>query len=148
MDYEEDIEANARRRGATQEQLEALDAEAADEVAFRRQLESVLPLYWHGFDAVLAERLLARTLLSPEAAEAGESLLERWDVVPRLGEIRAPSLILVGRDDFICPPSQAKIMHERIPNSELVVFERSGHLPYLEEPDAFLDAVCGWLRRT
>ncbi len=86
--------------------------------------------------------------MSAEAYRAGAALVEGWSVVPRLGEISGPTLILVGQDDFICPPSPAKIMHERIPNSELVVFERSGHFPYLEEPDAFLDAVCGWLRRT
>jgi proline iminopeptidase len=39
-------------------------------------------------------------------------------------------------------------MHERIPNSELVVFEQSGHFPYIEEPEAFFDAVRGWLKRT
>jgi hypothetical protein len=39
-------------------------------------------------------------------------------------------------------------MHERIPNSELVVFERSGHFARVEEPDTFFDAVRGWLRRT
>jgi proline iminopeptidase len=54
----------------------------------------------------------------------------------------------VGRDDFICPPSQAKIMRERMPNSELVVFEQSGHFAHVEEPEAFFDAVRGWLRRT
>src|SRR5215208_211447 len=56
-------------------------------------------------------------------------------------------LILVGRDDFVCPPSQAKIMHEGIPNSQLVVFEKSGHFAHVEEPEAFLDAVRGWLNR-
>jgi pimeloyl-ACP methyl ester carboxylesterase len=40
------------------------------------------------------------------------------------------------------------MMHERIPNSELVIFGRSGHVPYVEEPEAFFDAVLGWLRRT
>jgi proline iminopeptidase len=95
FDYEEEIEANARRKGATQEQLEALDASAEDE-----------------------------------------------------GEISTPTLILVGRDDFVCPPSQAKIMHEGIPNSELIVFEKSGHFTHVEEPEAFFDAVRGWLRRS
>jgi pimeloyl-ACP methyl ester carboxylesterase len=60
----------------------------------------------------------------------------------------APTLILVGRDDFICPPSQAKIMHERIPDSELVVFENSGHFAHVEEPDAFCAAIRAWLKRT
>jgi proline iminopeptidase len=65
-----------------------------------------------------------------------------------LGAITAPTLILLGEDDFICPPSRAKIMRERIPDSELVVFERSGHFAHAEEPEAFFDAVRGWLRHT
>jgi proline iminopeptidase len=60
----------------------------------------------------------------------------------------APTLILVGRDAFVCPPSCAEIMHDGIPNSELVVLEESGHLAHAEEPKAFFEAVRGWLRRT
>jgi proline iminopeptidase len=148
FDYAEEIEANARGKGATREQLDALEAEATDEAALRRQLEMLMPVYWHRFDADIAERILSATTFSAEAAEAGGALLEGWSVVPRLGEISAPTLILVGKDDFVCPPSQAKIMHEGIPNSKLVVFERSGHFPYIEEPEAFFEAVRGWLGRT
>jgi proline iminopeptidase len=53
----------------------------------------------------------------------------------------------VGKDDFICPPSRAKFLQEGIPNSEIVVFENSGHLSYIEEPEAFFEAVRGWLHR-
>ena len=38
-------------------------------------------------------------------------------------------------------------MRERIPNSELVVFEKSGHFTNVEEPEAFFEAVRRWLRR-
>jgi pimeloyl-ACP methyl ester carboxylesterase len=105
------------------------------------------PLYFHTFDADLAERVLGKTIPSVEDSEAGDSILEEWDLTPRLGEISAPTLILVGEDDFICPPSQAKIMHEGIPNSELVVFEESGHFVHVEEPEAFFEAVRRWLHR-
>jgi proline iminopeptidase len=148
LDYGEEIEANARRKGATQEQLEALDATAEDEAESWRLWKVIEPLYFHTYDADLAERVMGKTIVSVEAAEASEAIVEGWDLTPRLGEISAPTLILVGEDDFICPPSRAKIMHERIPNSELVVFERSGHFAHAEEPEAFFDAVHGWLGRT
>jgi proline iminopeptidase len=148
FDYGEEIEANARRKGATQEQLDALEASDENEAEFWRTLNLIVPLYFHTYDADLAERVLGKTIVSVEAAEAGEAILEGWDLTPRLGAITAPTLILVGEDDFICPPSRAKIMHERIPNSELVVFERSGHFAHTEEPEAFFEAVRGWLRRT
>jgi proline iminopeptidase len=148
FDYEEEIEANARRKGATQEQLEALDASAEDEGESWRLWKVIEPLYFCTFDADLAQRVMGKTVISVEAADAGDAIIEGWDLTPRLGEISAPTLILVGRDDFVCPPSQAKIMHEGIPNSELAVFENSGHFTHVEEPEAFFDAVRGWLRRS
>ena len=146
FDYGEEIEANARRKGATPEHLEALDASAETDAGLWRLWKSIEPLYFHTFDADLAERVLGKTIPSVEASEAGDAILEAWDLTPRLGEISAPTLILVGEDDFICPPSRAEIMHEGIPNSDLVIFERSGHFPYIEEPGAFFDAIRGWLR--
>jgi proline iminopeptidase len=148
FDYEEEIEANARRKGATQEQLEALDASAEDEGESWRLWKVIEPLYFCTFDADLAERVMGKTVISVEAADAGDAIIEGWDLTPRLCEVSAPTLILVGRDDFVCPPSQAKIMHEGIPNSELAVFENSGHFTHVEEPEAFFDAVRGWLRRS
>lgn len=148
FDYGEEIEANARRKGATPEQLEALEASADNEAEFWHLIKLIEPLYFHTYDADLAERVLGKTIVSLEAGEAGEGITEEWDLTTRLGEISAPTLILVGRDDFICPPSQSKLMHERIPNSELVIFEKSGHFAHVEEPEAFFDAVREWIKRT
>ena len=147
FDYEEEIADIVRRKGATQEQVDALEATTPDNATLEHQVKLLGPLYWHNFDADLAERVFAETVYSAEALEAGFELLEQWDVTPCLGEIRTPTLILVGRHDFICPPSRAKIMHEGIPGSELVVFERSGHFPYLEEPDTYFRTIRGWLGR-
>jgi len=52
---------------------------------------------------------------------------------------------LTGRHDFFCPPSQAARLHRGIRGSEMVVFERSGHYPFIEEADAFRSAVRRWL---
>ena len=146
--YGEEIGANARSKGATLEQMEALDTSADDQAEYWRSWKLIEPLYFHDFDADLAERALGETKISVEAARAGEAIVEGWDLTARLGEISAPTLILVGRDDFVCPPSQARIMHERITNSELVTLERSGHLAHVERPEAVVDAVRGWLGRT
>jgi proline iminopeptidase len=148
FDSGEEVEANARRKGATAGQLEALEASADNNAEFWQLWKLIEPLYFHTFDANIAERVLGRTIISVEANEAGGAITEGWDRTPHLGEISAPTLVLVGRDDFVCPPSQAKIMHERIPNSELVVCEKSGHFANVEEPEAFFDAVREWLRRT
>ncbi len=144
----EDFEANVLRKGATPEQLELLKTPVHDDAALRRMWEVVRPLYWNEFDADLDDRVMGNTVFSAQAANAGNDITEEWDVTPRLGEIRAPTLVLVGQGDIICPPSQAKIMHEGIPGSELVLFEDSGHFLYVEEAGAFFDAVRAWLWRT
>ena len=145
--YGEEIVADARRKGATLEQLEALDASVDDDAELWRLWKQIEPLYFYAYDEDLACRVLGKTKVSFEAAEAGDAILEGWDLTPRLGEISAPTLILVGRDDFVCPPSQAEIMHQRIPDSELVVLEKGGHLAHAERPEAFFEAVRGWLER-
>jgi proline iminopeptidase len=148
FDHGEEVQANARRRGATQEQLEALAVSPEDDAEAWRQWKTIEPLYFHAYDAELAERVMGRTIVSNYAGEASDAILEGWDATPRLGEIAAPTLIIVGRDDFVCPPSRAEIMHERMPDSELVVLENSGHFAHAEEAEAFFEVVRGWLRRT
>jgi len=44
-----------------------------------------------------------------------------------------------GRHDFFCPPSQAERIRRGIQGSE------SGYYPFVEEAEAFRDAVRGWL---
>ena len=148
LDYDAEIEANARCKGATQEQLEALDASEDDEAELWRLWKLIEPLYFHNYDAELAERVFGKMVLGAEASRAGVAILGGWDLTSHLGEISAPALILVGRDDFICPPSRAKIMHEGIPKSELVILENSGHMAHVEEPEAFFAAIREWLQRT
>jgi proline iminopeptidase len=111
-------------------------------------LEVVAPLYFYTFDADRARRLFGKIVYNAAAMTQGGQLYEEHNVTPWLGEIQAPTLILVGRDDFICPPSQAAIMHAGIPNAQLVIFEQSGHFPYVEEPDIFFAAVRAWFDQT
>lgn len=50
----------------------------------------------------------------------------------RLGEIRAPTLILWGESDKLVPVEAAEIFHARIPGSRVVVYPDVGHLPMEE----------------
>jgi len=149
FDYAEEVLANAERKATNEEMMAMVRAPIPkDDEELMRMMGLMAPLYFHRFDQKAADRLLADTIVSASAGARSEELLAEYDVTSRLGEIRAPALILVGRDDFICPPSQAAIMHEGIPGSELVVFEESGHFPWVEQPDAFFAAVRDWLGRT
>jgi len=71
--------------------------------------------------------------------------LQRFDLNPELPKFRFPTLVVTGRYDFNVAPSVAYAIHRAIPGSELAVFEKSGHLPYCEESDAFVGRVEAFL---
>jgi L-proline amide hydrolase len=72
--------------------------------------------------------------------------LKDWDITARLSEISLPTLITAGRyDEFT--PRQAQVVHEGIPGSELVTFEDSSHMQYVEEPERYLEVLGGFLDR-
>jgi proline iminopeptidase len=69
----------------------------------------------------------------------------RLDYGPRLGEIAVPTLILCGRHDPQYPPSCSEELAGGIRRSQVRWFERSGHFPFVEEPDRFWRAVDDFL---
>ena len=59
----------------------------------------------------------------------------------RLARIAAPTLLCWGAHDRLAPLVCAEAWRKEIPGATLRVFEESGHLPHLEEPDAVAAAV-------
>ncbi len=68
------------------------------------------------------------------------------DLSARLGEVAAPCLVLGGRFDESTPAMQARL-HRALAGSEWVLFERSSHMPHLEETGEFLRVVGDFLDR-
>jgi pimeloyl-ACP methyl ester carboxylesterase len=63
--------------------------------------------------------------------------LAGWDVRPRLGELRMPTLILRGAHD-LSTSAISKTLAEGIPQAREVVFAESSHTPVLEETERYL----------
>lgn len=63
--------------------------------------------------------------------------LKDWDITGRLGEIRAPTLVIGGRYDY-ATPIVMETVHCGIPGSEWVILENSGHLAHIEETERYL----------
>jgi len=63
----------------------------------------------------------------------------------RLSEIRLPTLIMVGEEDQGTPVAASRAMHERIPDSRLVVLPSAAHLSNIEQADAFNEALMEFL---
>jgi proline iminopeptidase len=62
-----------------------------------------------------------------------------------LERIEADTLITVGRHDWICPVAVSERLRAGIWRSKLAVFEKSGHWPWIEEPDQFFAEVTRFL---
>ena len=72
---------------------------------------------------------------------AHTQLLPGWTVMDRLNEIKAPTLVISGRQDFLFPPEHQAILADRLPNAQLVLIERAGHNPQMERPVEVVRAV-------
>lgn len=70
---------------------------------------------------------------------------QQFDVTARLGEIRVPTLILVGQDDKITPLAQSEQLRAGIPSAALTVVPEAGHWLPLEKPQEACDAICAFL---
>jgi proline iminopeptidase len=64
-----------------------------------------------------------------------------WDLRSRLPEIKVPTLIVVGAEDWVRPPVNSEIMHDAIPNSRLEIFPGCGHGPHTENTPKFVSVV-------
>ena len=89
----------------------------------------------------------ARTILSPEVLAQAAAADFSLDLMDRLAEIPHRVLVLGGRHDRVCPVEGSEATAAGIPGAELVIFERSGHMPFVEETEAYLDAVRAFLSR-
>jgi pimeloyl-ACP methyl ester carboxylesterase len=75
-------------------------------------------------------------------------IARRLDYTPRLRQIAAPTLVLCGRYDPQFPRPCSEELAGAIPGARLVVLERSGHYPFIEEPRLFSEVVGAFLRDT
>lgn len=91
----------------------------------------------------LANNLVYETLQGPnELVITGN--LKDWDRTERLGELLLPILVTAGRYDE-ATPGCAATLQKHLPNAQLAIFEKSAHMPHLEEPDAYIECIQAFL---
>jgi pimeloyl-ACP methyl ester carboxylesterase len=91
----------------------------------------------------LARQVVAMMLAtSPEGAAAAlRGRAERPDYLDMLAHITVPTLVVVGSEDSFTPVNEARLLHQGIPEAALAVIQGAGHLPNLERPTEFNDAL-------
>lgn len=121
------------------ERLERMFAgRVRDDADFEELWRDILPLYDYDYDPAKAREKADTTIYHHATHNVAFSQnLPGYDVKPKLGGITCPTLVIVGRHDWITPVEASRLIAEGIPGARLEVFERSGHSPQLEEPEKF-----------
>jgi pimeloyl-ACP methyl ester carboxylesterase len=74
------------------------------------------------------------------------AVMGRSDSRPTLGNIRCPTLVLVGDGDELTPPERAAEIASGIERARLVTVRECGHLSTIERPEEVTQALVEWLR--
>ena len=108
----------------------------------------LIPLYDFEYDPVAAAARVDAGIYRHEAHNwCFQHNMPQYDLKPQLPSITCPTLITVGRTDWVTPPSAAETIASLIPDSTLVVFEHSGHSPQFEEAELFQRTMRDFLAR-
>jgi L-proline amide hydrolase len=136
------------REGERSGETSTADFQAAAMEFYRRHVCRLQPwpdVVVRSFDAMEADPTVYGTMNGPtEFTVVGA--IAGYDITDRLPEIDVPVLLVSGEHDEIRPWVVSKA-HERLRNSEWVLFEDSSHMPHVEEHERFLDVVQGFLDR-
>lgn len=94
-------------------------------------------------------RMRAKTQTTPAYGYVNiwKALRNRESVTGRLSEISVPTLIIYAEDDLPFAISGAKVMHQEIASSELVMIKNSGHGSMYEKPEEFNEILTKFLNR-
>jgi proline iminopeptidase len=128
--------------------LAALKAEWAGEYQtdddMARLWAEEMKFYFKQFDA-RAEAYHGRTkdlpVRVPPLKTFNDKEAATMDLRPQLKNISTPTLVIVGRHDFITNVAMAEEMIKHIPKAQLEIFEDSGHFALVEEPEKFYRVI-------
>lgn len=112
-------------------------------------VSSILPLYLHRPEKNLGvareQLLMGRIAFYAFSKQNVADAAAQNDQLSGLSSIKVPVFIASGLHDWICPVSVAERLHAGIAQSELVIFDESGHMPWIEEPEKFQARLLNFL---
>jgi len=96
------------------------------------------------------ERYLAKQTAKLKAGDYAEyvralvrsiDLSMATNLLEELPKIKCPVLLISGKEDSVVPPEQAEEAARRLPQAILIMMEKCGHMPQMEEPEEFARRV-------
>lgn len=94
---------------------------------------------------LLAKSTASLLATGAQVAHDDFAACDAFDVRARLGEIRAPTLIVCGADDKMTPPKYSEFLAQNIAGAELHILENAGHLVMLEQQVEFNRILGEWV---
>jgi pimeloyl-ACP methyl ester carboxylesterase len=86
---------------------------------------------------VAAMRAMLESASVDSIVGASEAMMNRADATDLLPTIDVPTLIIVGEEDVLTPPKEARAIHAAIRGSRLEIIPAAGHVSNVERPAAF-----------
>ena len=139
---EADVGASLEAMGETGDAIAASwedEKTVATEEQLRELLAVQMPFHFHGdVPAGYGDDTIGTPGVLRHFANIGYGA---FDYTPKLAGVHKPVLVVVGEHDRTTTPRAARVLHDGMPNSELVVVPEAGHMSFVERPDEYLDAV-------
>jgi 3-oxoadipate enol-lactonase len=115
---------------------------AITDVAMRRLFA---PEFQESHPDLMRDRREAFLRSDPEVIQAACLALAGLDLRPELGKVKVPVLVLVGEHDEATPPPMSRELAALLPNARLKIIAGCAHVPQLQSPDMFLEAIGDFL---
>jgi len=116
--------------------------EIRDDDDLKARWAEIIPLYDYEYDPVASAARVEAGIYRHEAHNwCFQHNEPNYDLKPQLPAVTVPTLVTVGRLDWVTPVSSAQTIASLMPNAQLVIFEKSGHSPQIEERELFLSTV-------
>ncbi|TMQ56754.1 MAG: alpha/beta hydrolase [Candidatus Eisenbacteria bacterium] len=161
IEWQKDVASNLewfRNEPWFQEATDALahetSAKTDEEITaiFKREM----PLYFAEWSRRAKEyapyRSSVRLTIAPSKTSSDSTAPEQvgvasvFEVRDRLHSISTPTLVIVGKRDFVTSEKFGRMLHEGIQGSRLLLLQHSGHMGHLEEPEAFSQGIHDFLK--
>jgi 3-oxoadipate enol-lactonase len=141
-------EADTPEGRANRENVARIAETEGTEAIANLQIPRVLSEYTrqHHPQVELRVRQMINATTPRGIAAASRGMAQRADSTDLLAGISCPTLVVVGEQDVLTPPSVAQSYAARIPGAQFITIPNAGHLSNLEQPEAFLQGIDGFLR--
>jgi proline iminopeptidase len=122
--------------------------EVHDDADLKQLWSELIPLYDYEYDPVKSAAAVEAGIYRHEAHNwCFQHNWGAYDLKAALPSVTVPTLVTVGRRDWVTPVSSSETIASLVPNAELVIFERSGHSPQVEERELFQQTIRAFVDR-